>query len=117
VPASEPEAEPRESAGWGEDLFLVALFAIVGALGMLAGAATDSAVEVCIGLVLVVFAAKVLLDVLRARGESLLFLDSSSPTLSSWSRTASLRPNSALGPTPTRPGRAAERSKIASSSR
>lgn len=64
---SEPESEPRELAGWGEDLFLVALFALVGALGMVAGTATDSPVEVCIGLVLVIFAAKVLFDVLRAR--------------------------------------------------
>jgi hypothetical protein len=62
------EQEPPWS--WAEDVLLVALFALVGALGMAAGLATDSQVETSLGLLMFVFAAKVLADVLaRAQNE------------------------------------------------
>ncbi len=64
--------EPRGSAavtapGWGEDLLLAGLFASVGGLGVAAGILADSAVQGSIGLVLVLFAVKVLLDILACR--------------------------------------------------
>ncbi len=52
---------------WHEDVLLVILFALVGAMGMAAGVAADSQVETSIGLVMVGFAAKVLTDVLKER--------------------------------------------------
>jgi len=61
----EPDAELPATSGWGEDLFLVGLFASVGALGMGIGVAADSAVEVSIGMLLVIFAAKVLFGIVR----------------------------------------------------
>ena len=59
--------EPRIPSSWAEDYFLVALFALVGALGMGAGVAADSQVEMSVGLILVLFAAKVLGDIVRQR--------------------------------------------------
>lgn len=64
---SEAASEPRVASSWAEDFFLVALFAVVGALGMGAGIAAGSQVEMSIGLIFVLFAAKVLRDVLRQR--------------------------------------------------
>jgi hypothetical protein len=59
--------EAHIPSNWSEDFFLVALFALVGALGIGAGIAADSQVEMSIGLILVLFAAKVLGDILRQR--------------------------------------------------
>ena len=64
---SEAAVEPRAQSSWAEDFFLVALFALVGALGMGAGIAAESQVEMSIGLLFVLFAAKVLGDILRQR--------------------------------------------------
>lgn len=64
---AETVTEARRTAGWAEDFFLVALFAVVGALGMAVGIATDSQVQVSIGLILIVFAARVLADIVRQR--------------------------------------------------
>jgi hypothetical protein len=63
--ATEPPRATR--AGWEEDVFLIGLFVCVGALGVVTGVLVDSPVEVSIGMLLVVFAGKILLDVLRAR--------------------------------------------------
>jgi hypothetical protein len=64
---NEAVIEPRIPSSWSEDYFLVALFALVGALGMGAGVAADSQVEMSVGLILVLFAAKVLGDIVRQR--------------------------------------------------
>jgi hypothetical protein len=63
----ETPTEARGTTGWAEDFFLVALFAVVGALGMAVGIATDSQVQVSIGLILMVFAARVLADIVQQR--------------------------------------------------
>jgi len=59
--------EPNLPLSWGEDILLVILFALVGGLGMAVGVATDSQVETSIGLVMVIFAGKVVADVIRTR--------------------------------------------------
>jgi hypothetical protein len=64
---NEAAIETRIPSSWAEDYFLVALFALVGVLGMGAGVAADSQVEMSIGLILVLFAAKVLGDIARQR--------------------------------------------------
>ncbi len=59
-------AAPHELPwSWTEDVLLVVLFALIGALGIAAGLATDSQVEASIGLLMLAFAAKVAADVLR----------------------------------------------------
>lgn len=63
--SNETVTEARTPSSWSEDLFLVALFAVVGALGMGAGVAGNSQVEMSIGLILVVFAAQALGDIVR----------------------------------------------------
>jgi hypothetical protein len=63
---TETVTEARGS-GWAEDLFLVVLFVLVGALGIAAGIATDSQVELSIGLILIVFAARVFADIVQQR--------------------------------------------------
>ena len=68
---NEAAIEPRIPSSWSEDYFLVALFALVGLLGMGAGVAADSQVEMSAGLILVLFAARVLGDILwKRRGAS-----------------------------------------------
>lgn len=62
---AEAITEARNTDGWAEDFFLVALFALVGAIGMAVGIATDSQVQVSIGLILVVFAARVLVGIVQ----------------------------------------------------
>jgi predicted dienelactone hydrolase len=64
---AEAVTEARRTDGWAEDFFLVALFAAVGALGMAVGIATDSQVQVSIGLILMAVAARVLADIVRQR--------------------------------------------------
>jgi hypothetical protein len=59
--------EPRVPSSWSEDFLLVALLALVGVLGMCTGVATGSQAEGSVGLIFVLFAARVLGDVLRQR--------------------------------------------------
>jgi len=62
---TEAAAEQEPAWSWAEDVLLVALFALIGALGIAAGLATDSQVEASIGLLMLAFAAKVLADLPR----------------------------------------------------
>lgn len=59
--------ETATPSSWAEDYFLVAIFALVGALGLGAGIAGESQVQMSIGLIVVLFAAKMLGDILRQR--------------------------------------------------
>jgi hypothetical protein len=59
--------EARVSSGWGEDFFLVVLFAVVGALGIAVGIAAGSQVELSVGLILLIFAVRVFADIMRKR--------------------------------------------------
>ena len=63
----ETAVEPNVAWSWGEDILLVLLCALVGGSGMAAGVATDSQVETSIGLVMVMFAGRVLAEVIRTR--------------------------------------------------
>lgn len=67
---AETLVEPDRASSWAEDFLLVAVFAAVGVLGIGAGVAAESQVEMSFGLVLVGFAAKVLVDIVRAQRSS-----------------------------------------------
>jgi hypothetical protein len=69
---AETTVAPRvASPSWEEDLLLVAVFAVVGVLGIGAGIAGDCQVQTSMGLLLVGFAAKVLVDIVRQRSAAL----------------------------------------------
>lgn len=65
--STETFTESVTLSSWAEDYFLVAIFALVGALGLGAGIAGESQVQMSIGLIVVLFAARMLGDILRQR--------------------------------------------------